>query len=192
MYYLVAKDAVSIYVNATSPIKNLTINQLKSIFTCKITNLNQLGLGNGKIELAIRDSDSGTRQFLKDLVMNNEKFCEIAKVFNTTEGIVEYISENKSVIGFGGIGLAKGIKLISVDGVEPNVQNSKNDKYPLTRYLHFFTSRSSSGNVKKFIDWVLSTEGQKIVKEEGFIPLWEINYWNTIFPKIFENKKDVP
>ncbi len=62
MYYLVAKDAVSIYVNSESPISNLTIEQIKKIFTCKITNLNELNLGNGTIELAIRDSDSGTRQ----------------------------------------------------------------------------------------------------------------------------------
>jgi phosphate transport system substrate-binding protein len=176
MYYLVAKDAVSIYVNSESPINNLTIEQLSKIFTCEITNLSQVNLGNGEIKLAIRDSDSGTRQFLKDLVLPQSKFCSSAKIFSTTEEIIEFISQNKFGIGFGGLGLGKGVKLISINGVEPNVTNSKNDKYPLTRYLHFFTSKSSSGNVKKFIDWVLGTEGQKIVKDEGFIPLWEINY----------------
>ncbi len=176
MYYLIAKDAVSIFVNIESKIDNLTTGQLKKIFTCEITDLSELNLGKGKIELAIRDSDSGTRQFLKDVVLQDKVFCEKAKTFSTTEEIVDFISKNKSAIGFGGIGLAKGVKLIRLNNVEANVQNSKNDKYPLTRYLHFFTSRSPSGNVKKFIDWVLSPEGQKIVKEEGFIPLWEINY----------------
>ena len=176
MYYLIAKDAVSIYVNSKSEISNLTFEQLEKIFTCEYSYLDSLNLGKGKIELAIRDTDSGTRKFIKNLILQNNDFCKSANVFSTTEEIVEFIENHKNGIGFGGIGLGKEIKLISVNGIEPNSKNTKNDSYPLTRYLHFFTSRSPSGNVKKFIDWVLSPEGQKIVKEEGFIPLWEINY----------------
>ena len=176
MYYLIAKDAVSIYVNPESKIDNLTLEQLRKIFTCEYSNLDSLKLGKGEIQLAIRDTDSGTRKFIKDLILPNDDFCKLAKVFSTTEEIIEFIKKNKNGIGFGGIGLGKKVKLISVNGVKPNSKNTKNDSYPLTRYLHFFTSRSSSGNAKKFIDWVLSPEGQIIVKEEGFIPLWEINY----------------
>lgn len=176
MYYLVAKDAVCIYVNKNSPIENLSFNELNKIFTCKYSTLDSLKLGSEIIILAIRDSDSGTRKFLKDLIIPNEKYCNSAKIFSTTEDIVEFIKENKNAIGFGGIGLAKGLKLISINGIEPNEKNTKNDSYPLTRYLHFFTTKSPSGKVKKFIDWVLTPEGQKVVKEEGFIPLWEINY----------------
>ena len=176
MYYLIAKDAVSIYVNSESKINNLTFEQLNKIFTCDYSCLDSLNLGKGKIELAIRDTESGTIKFIKDLILQNNEYCKSANVFSTTEEIVQFVKNNKNAIGFGGIGLGKGIKLISINGIEPNSKNTKNDSYPLTRYLHFFTSRSPSGNVKKFIDWVLSPKGQKIVKEEGFIPLWEINY----------------
>lgn len=176
MYYLVAKDAVCIYTNFESPIENLSLEELKKIFTCEYSHLSSFNLGNGKIKLAIRNSDSGTRKFLKDSILPNTNFCKSAKIFSTTEEIIEFVESNRNAIGFGGIGLAKGIKIISINGIDPNTKNTKNDTYPLTRYLHFFTSRSSSGNVKKFIDWVLSPQGQKTVKEEGFIPLWEINY----------------
>lgn len=176
MYYLIAKDALSIYINKDSPIEDLTLDELKKIFTCEYSDLDFLNIELGKIELAIRDSDSGTRKFFNDLVFPDKEFCPSANVFSTTEEIIEFVKNNKNGIGFGGIGLANGIKLISINGIEPNSKNTKNDSYPLTRYLHFFTSRSPSGNVKKFIDWVLSPEGQKIVKAEGFIPLWEINY----------------
>lgn len=176
MYYLIAKDAMSIYANYESPINNLSIEELNKILIGQYSNLDSLNLGKGKIILAIRDSDSGTRKFLQDLVLPNNEFSETAKTFATTEEIVDFIKENKNGIGFGGIGFAKGVKLLSINGIEPNERNAKNDSYPLTRYLHFFTSRSPSGNVKKFIDWVLSPAGQKIVKEEGFVPLWEINY----------------
>lgn len=171
MYYLIAKDAVSIYVNQENEINNLTIVELKNIFTCDSNNINSM-----QFTLALRDQDSGTRRFFRNSVLQNEEYCDKARIFSTTEEIIEFVKENKNGIGFGGIGLAEGVKLVSVEGIAPNIQNAKNDRYPLTRYLHFFTSRSSSGTVKKFIDWVLSPEGQKIVKEEGFIPLWEINY----------------
>ncbi|MBU0475799.1 MAG: phosphate ABC transporter substrate-binding protein [Bacteroidetes bacterium] len=176
MYYLIAKDAISIYANIESPINNLSMEELNKILTGQYSNLDSLNLGKGKIVLAIRDSDSGTRKFLQDLVLPNNEFSKTAKAFATTEEIIAFIQENKNGISFGGIGLAKGIKLISINGIEPNSKNTKNDSYPLTRYLHFFTTKSPSGKVKKFIDWVLSPEGQKVVKEEGFVPLWEINY----------------
>lgn len=176
MYYLIAKDAVSIYVNSDNPIENLSSKQLKNVFTCTITNMKEVSNNSGKISLAIRSAESGTRKFVKDMVLGSEKFCSDAVEFKTTEELIEYIQDNQYAIGFGGLGLAEEVKIISVDGIKPNVQNAKNDTYPLTRYLHFFTSKSSSGNVKKFIDWVLSPDGQRIVKEEGFIPLWEINY----------------
>lgn len=176
IYYLIAKDAVSIYVNSNCLIKDISSSDLKKIFTCEINNLSQLDYEPGKIKLAIRDSDSGTREFLQDLVLDDKEFCSNAMVFSNTEEIIDFVKDNQHGFGFGGIGLAEGVKLLSIDGVSPNIQNAKNDKYPLTRYLHFFTSKSSSGNVKNFIDWTLSPDGQKIVKEEGFIPLWEINY----------------
>jgi len=174
MYYLIAKDAVCIYVNKNNPINNLTLDTLKEIFTFESSEIKPTNYNN--FQLVIRDSDSGTREFLKDLILPNEDFGKSAKVIATTEDIIEFIKINPNGIGFGGIGFSKGVKLLSIEGVEPNAKNTKNDSYPLTRYLHFFTSKSPSGNVKKFIDWVLSPEGQKIVKEEGFVPLWEINY----------------
>lgn len=97
-------------------------------------------LGKGEIGLAIRDTDSGTRKFLKDLVLPNTDFCNSAKVFSTTEEIIEFVKENKNRIGFGGIGLGKEIKLISINGIEPNSKNTKNDSCLLSRYLHFFTT----------------------------------------------------
>ncbi len=174
MYYLIAKDAVCIYVNKNNPINNLTLDTLKKIFTFESSEIEPNNYNN--FQLVIRDSDSGTREFLKDFILPNEDFGKSAKEIATTEDIIEFIKKNQNGIGFGGIGFAKGVKLLSIEGIEPNVKNTKNDSYPLTRYLHFFTTKSPSGNVKKFIDWVLSPEGQKIVKDEGFVPLWEITY----------------
>ncbi len=64
--------------------------------------------------------------------------------------------------------------MLRIEGIEPSEKNAQNDTYPITRYLHFYTSRVPKGAVKKFIDWVLSPDGQKVVKQSGFIPLWEV------------------
>ncbi len=176
MYYLIAKDAVCIYVNPEMNLTSLSATQLNKIFTCKIYDMKQLNNSAGKIQLAIRNKKSGTRKFIKDIILPDEDFCSKAKEFSTTSQITKFVEKTKNSFGFGGIGLAKGVKKISINGISPSIKNIKSDKYPLTRYLHFFTSRSYSGAVKKFINWVLSPEGQKVIQKEGFIPLWEITY----------------
>ena len=65
------------------------------------------------------------------------------------------------------------VKHIKIDGIEPSEENVRNDTYPIIRYLHFFTSKTPGGEVKRFIDWVLSPAGQSVVRKAGFIPLWE-------------------
>jgi phosphate transport system substrate-binding protein len=94
----------------------------------------------------------------------------------TTESVIEYIDENVNAIGYGGIGYKDDIIHAEIEGIAASEINARNDKYPITRYLNFFTSRTPKGAVKDFIDWVLSPAGQKIIKESGFIPLWEISY----------------
>lgn len=176
MYYLIAKDAVCIYANPNCKIKNVSLNQLNKLFTCKENSIVETRSDEKVVKLAIRNSNSGTRKFIKDLVLGNDKFCKDAIEFSTTKEIVNFVKKNKNSFGFGGIGLSKGVKNLHINGIAPTVKNIKSDKYPLTRYLHFFTSRSSAGAVGKFINWVLGPNGQKIIKQEGFVPLWEINY----------------
>ncbi len=63
-----------------------------------------------------------------------------------------------------------------MDGINPSHRNAQNDTYPNARYLHFYTSRLPRGAVKDFIEWVLSPDGQRIIEQSGFIPLWGIPY----------------
>jgi len=175
MVYLIAKDALSIYVNPKNPIKNLTVSQLKHIFTGKISNWKNLG---GKDTIAIpviRNNSSGTYLYFKEHVLEGEDYSKNAIVKSTTKEIVKYVEANENAIGYGGMGYKGDIFDSMVNGVEPTGKNVRNDTYPITRYLHFFTTKSPSGISKKFIDWVLSPAGQTIVRKSGFIPLWENN-----------------
>jgi phosphate transport system substrate-binding protein len=72
------------------------------------------------------------------------------------------------------MGYTGDIYYAKVDGIEPAEKNVRNDTYPITRYLHFYTTKVPNGAVKNFIDWVLSPVGQQVIEQSGYIPLWEL------------------
>ncbi|MBU2493096.1 MAG: phosphate ABC transporter substrate-binding protein [Bacteroidetes bacterium] len=176
MYFLLAKDALSIYLNPANPVKNLTRVQLKEIFTCKIKNWSELGGNDENIIILNRMPNSGTYLYFQEHVLDGEEYCTEAEIYSTTEAVIEAVEDNINAIGYGGIGFGEDVYHATVDNVEPTEENARNDTYPITRYLHFFTSKSPTGKIKDFIDWVLTPEGQKIIRQEGYIPLWEISF----------------
>ncbi len=176
LYYLIAKDALSIYVNKNNPVKNFSIDELKKIFTCEINSWKQLGGRDEKIIPVIRPPNSGTHHYFQEHILEGLQYCDSTVVLPTTKSVTDFIEDNENAIGYGGIGYGKDVAHASIEGIAASEENARNDKYPITRYLHFFTSKTPTGSVKNFIDWVLTPEGQAVIKEAGFIPLWEINY----------------
>ncbi|KUG25104.1 phosphate abc transporter [hydrocarbon metagenome] len=174
MYYLIAKDALSVYVNENNPIKNFTLEELEKIFSCEIKSWKELGGGDISIQTVIRPPNSGTHIYFREHILEEKNYCQSAVVLPTTESIIDYINKNENAIGYGGIGYKEGITLAKVNGIEASIETARNDTYPITRYLHFFTSNTPSGVVKDFIVWVLSPNGQKIIKNSGYITLWEL------------------
>jgi phosphate transport system substrate-binding protein len=86
--------------------------------------------------------------------------------------VLALVAADPGAIGFGG--LAQGPDLIhsAVDGARPTEENIRQGRYPLTRYLVYYTSAPPEGATRVFLDWCLSAEGQRIVREVGFVPLW--------------------
>ena len=176
LFFLVAKDALSIYLNPDNPVKDLTTEQLKNIFECKTVNWKELGGKDQQITPVIRNPNSGTHLYFKEHIMGGDEYCDNVIVEPTTRGVIDFVSEHSSAIGYGGMGYRGDVFDAKINGIEPSVRNAQNNTYPITRYLHFFTSKEPVGAVKDFIDWVLSPDGQKIVESSGFIPLWEIPF----------------
>jgi phosphate transport system substrate-binding protein len=176
LFFLVAKDALSIYLNSKNIVENLTFQQLEEIYRCKIKNWNQLGGRNASIKPVIRNPSSGTHYFFKEHILGGSEYCTDAVVESTTKNVIEYVETNENAIGYGAMGFKGNVVSPKINGVEPSEKNAQNDTYPLTRYLHFFTSQTPKGAVKNFIDWVLSPEGQVVIKNSGYIPLWEIPF----------------
>ena len=174
--YLIAKDALSVYVHSDNPIQNLNILQLAEIFSGKNKNWKEYMGPDQEIFPIIRTPMSGTHIYFKEHILNGSDFADDAISKSTFEEVLKVLRANKSAIGFGGIGNFQGVKHLNIENIEPTEENVINDKYPLNRYLYFYTVRSANGEVKAFINWVLSSEGQRIIKKSGYIPIWTVKF----------------
>lgn len=173
LVFLIAKDALSIYLNPNNKVKQLSLEQLKNIYEGKITNWKELGGKDTTIIVIIRNPNSGTYLYFKDHILEGEEYGLSSITKPTTKEVVKFVAENVNSIGYGGMSYNENIIHAKIENVEPIEENIRNDTYPVTRYLHFFTTKTPSGAVKNFIDWVLTPEGQRVVSKSGFVPLWE-------------------
>lgn len=166
-----AKDGVTIYLNEKNKVSNLTVQQLKDIYTGKITNWNQVGGSNAKIVMYSRENNSGTYVFFKDVVLKGADYSPSCQNLPGTAAVVNAVSKDVNGIGYGGAGYSKGIKVCDVNGFAPSKENVASNKYPLSRYLYMYLRNKPSGALKKYIDWILGPEGQKVVAQSGYFPI---------------------
>ncbi len=173
---IIAYDALAVIVNPANKVSNLTREQLEGIFTGKITNWKDVGGADLKVVPYSRETSSGTYEFFKESVLKNRNYMNGIMSMPATGAIVQSIGQTPGGIGY--IGLAyinNSVKPIHVsyDGgksfVEPSVANAKNETYPIVRPLYYYYATSSESVVRKFIDYVLSPAGQKIVSDKGYI-----------------------
>jgi phosphate transport system substrate-binding protein len=173
----VARDGLSIYLNEGNKVSELTLDQLKDIYTGKITNWKDLGGDDTKIVLYGRENSSGTYVYFKDNVLAGADFATQTQTLPGTAAVVNAISKDKYGIGYGGAAYAKGVKYCKVKkdaqtlGYEPTLENVKNGNYPISRYLYWYLRNKPTGEIKKLVDFVLSEQGQQIVSKVGYFPV---------------------
>lgn len=167
-----AIDGVTIIVNPSNPITQLTKMQLKEIFSGKIINWKEVGGNDAPISLYIREEGSGTREVFEDKVMYKTHPCKKANVFNSTGSIKTAISQDKNAIGYIGIGyLDSSVKGLVVDNMIPTQENTFNGSYTISRLLYINTKGEPKGITKLFIDYLYSPEGRDIITKAGYIPI---------------------
>ena len=173
----VAKDGLSVYVNDTNPLTELTMDQLKQIFTGKVENWKQVGGPDAKIIPYSRENSSGTYVFFKEHVLQNADYTPRAQAMPGTAAVVNAVVKEKFGIGYGGAAYAKGIKVLKVKkdagsvAIAPEDKTIKDGTYPLSRPLFFYVRSKPSAEIKAFTDWVLAPEGQGIVTKVGYFPI---------------------
>jgi phosphate transport system substrate-binding protein len=153
------------------------MDQLRLIFTGKITNWKELGGADMKIIVYSRENSSGTYVFFKEHVLKNADYTQRAQSMPGTAAVVNAVAKEKNSIGYGGAAYAKGIKVLPIKkddaspAVNPDLAHVQDGSYPLSRPLFFYTRNKPTGEIKAFLDWVLSPEGQEIVTKVGYFPI---------------------
>jgi len=169
---VIAKDGIAIIVHPTNPLSEITLAQLKDIYTGKISNWKDVGGKPGKIVVISRDVASGTFEVFKKIVLKGAKTRADALMLASNKAVATTVEKTPGAIGYVGLGyISSKVKALAVDGVEPTKETVVSGKYKLARPLYLYTDGKPTGLAEEFIDFVLSPEGQKIVDKIGFVPV---------------------
>lgn len=172
----VARDGIAVYLNVNNPVQNLTIGQVKRVYTGEIVNWKELGGNDAKIVLYSRENNSGTYEFFKEHVLQKQDFASQTQHMVGTGALVNAVAKDPNAIGFGGIAYASGVKPAALAFNEssryvlPKEEEILSGNYPVSRLLYFYLKERPSGLTKEFIDWVISKSGQDVVNEVGYLP----------------------
>ncbi len=179
-----AIDGLAVVVNPKNTVDKLTFEQLADIFTGKITNWKQIGGHDAKIVLLSREVNSGTHVYFKEHVLRKgnpsgtEEFAPAALMLSSSQAIADEVAGNVDAIGYYGMGyISPKQKAVSIakdansEYIAPTVDNVVSGHYPISRPLYLYTKGEPAGMTKKFIDFALSKEGQKIVVATDFVPV---------------------
>jgi phosphate transport system substrate-binding protein len=193
----IGKDALAVIVNQQNPVSNLSNQQLKKVFSGEITNWKELGGPDRSIQVINRESGSGTRKTFEEIVMcfhsdtktkakaSNTKTSDSkgscssmvlsAVVLNSNAEVKKSVELIKDSIGYISLGFVdERVKSLSLNGISPLAEEIKNGQYPIARTLYYLLpegEKKKRSEVKKFLEYIQSEEGQKILEHEGYLPV---------------------
>ncbi len=175
--HVVAFDALPVIVHPSNRVKGLTIDQIRDIYTGKITNWKDVGGSDLPIVLISRDTNSGTFETFKELVLGKDaKICEGAEYAGSNGGVRQRVQMTKGAIGYAGLGFVdRSVKALEINGIAPCAETVIGKTYPVARELFMFTNgEPRPGSLAaKFIGLSTSEKGREMIEEIGFVPLPE-------------------
>ena len=175
----VAVDGLAVYVHESNPVSELSLAQLKAIYTGAVKNWKEVGGRDERILLYSRENNSGTYVYFKEHVLENADYYPTAQTLPGTAAVINAVAKDPRGIGYGGIAYGKGIKHLRVKkdaaspAIEPSMENVLEGRYPISRYLYWYLAGQPSGDLLTFSQWVVSREGQEVVEKVGYYPLNE-------------------
>lgn len=179
--YVIAKDGVAVIVNSQSTVEDLTLEQIKQIYTGQITNWKEVGGKDAPIVVVTREEGSGTRGAFTEItgiLAKNASGNEVdgttknALVQGSTGAVKQTVASTPDTIGYVSMGsLDDTVKAVSVEGIAPSSETVLSGEYKISRPFLYVTGGKISSAAQQFVDFVLSKEGQLIVEESGFIPV---------------------
>jgi len=170
---VIALDGIAVISNPGVNITNLTMEQLKSIFNGTIKNWKELGGEDEQITVVSRDTSSGTYGSFTEMVLHKDKMRADAMMVSSNQAMSTTVAQTPFSIGYIGLGFLNSgkIKALKVNNIEATETNIKNNTYPISRTLQMYINGKPEGDIKIFLDFILSKKGQELVEESGYIKL---------------------
>ena len=167
----IARDAIAVVVHPSNPVRDLTLEQVRDIFSGRIAEWSAVGGPLRRIVVVTREEGSGTRGAFQEMVMGDVEVDAGALVQDSNGAVRQLVSGDPNAIGYISLGLVnREVKAIWIDGVEPTAENVSTDRYRLVRpFIFVLRSMPTEGTVRAFIDYVLSPEGQRELAHEGLL-----------------------
>ena len=171
---LICHDGIALVVHPRNPTKDISVEKIRDIYSGRITNWKALGWIDRNIDCVTREEGSGTRGAFEELVMGESSIHDSIMVQDSNGSVKEVVATDPYAIGYISLGVVDAkVRALSVGGVEPTTRNILAKRYRIVRPFLYLTFGEPSKNAKLFIDFVLSKEGQRILKKEGLIPINE-------------------
>jgi phosphate transport system substrate-binding protein len=181
--FIVARDAIAVIVNPENPVDKLTLKQISSIYSGRISNWKDVGGEDRPIVRLSRETNSGTHVYFLETVLrlgdkeNKTLFSTDTLLLPSSEGIISEVRQNPNAIGYDGLGyVPKDLKVVAIAKdaggayVLPSIATVNDKSYAIARDLYMYTNGQPTGAVKDYLDWIISPEAQAIVAELGFVP----------------------
>jgi len=171
---LMAIDGMAIIVHPDNPVNDLPFRALQGIFRGEITNWSEVGGADANILVVNREEGSGTRNAFHEIVIgDNNEFIATAIIQNSTGAIREVVSNDVNGIGYISLGgINDSIKTLTIDGASPTIEMIQTGEYIVARPFNYIVAEGELSEITQiFIDFVLSDEGQRIVQENGLVPV---------------------
>ncbi len=176
--HTIGLDGLAVMLNPKNPVSELSLEQLRKIYTGEYTNWRDVGGPVQEIVLLSRESNSGTYVYFQEHVLNKQDYSPKARLMPSTAAIVQSVTSDLGAIGYGGVAYAENprVKIVKVKsnadtpGVMPTMENVLNGSYPISRPLFLYTNGQPAGAIQEFISYAKGAQGQGIVEETGYIP----------------------
>ena len=183
--FIIARDAIAVIVNPENPVNHLTLTQLSAIYRGEITNWKEVGGEDRPIVRLSRETNSGTHVFFLETVIrlgNKEDktiFSANTLLLPSSEGIISEVRENPNAIGYDGLGyVTSDVKMLAISSLKtpdvyilPSAATVADNSYMISRNLYMYTENVPTGEIKAYLDWIMSPEAQQIVTDLGFVPI---------------------
>jgi phosphate transport system substrate-binding protein len=166
---VVARDGLAVVVHVGNPVANLTRQQIQQLFSGQIANWKALGGADAPIHVITREEGSGTREAFTKLVMKGERIASSALTQESNGAVKELVRNDPHAVGYMSLGLAGGLKCLSIDGVAPSEAAVSSGQYSLARPFLFVVKGTCRPEARRYIDFVLSEKGQKLLESEGLV-----------------------